>query len=321
MDAREKSGFTVAQFRQFYAEEIRALTGASKELIGAFSRIPRERFLGLPPWYIAPTFSLYATTYRAVDDPRELYHDVLIGLKRSKYLNNGQPSLLARLIDALELRPGKRVLHVGCGTGYFTAIMAEMVGDSGSVLAVEIEHDLAMKAAGNLGSTHPWVKVLHEDGANLVAGPRGLGKLDAVLVNAAVTHPLPAWLQSLAPGGIMVLPLAVAKNPAAGDAFALRIQRQGDQFHAHPLSLLSLYASPSLRSELLLDQLNRAFATHSILQVKSVRVDAHEQDESCLAHSNGFCLSKLPVSVPSQSGEVRQPNVPQPEESSASTHL
>jgi len=320
MDTKEKSSFTVAQFRQFYAEEIRALTCASEELVAAFSRVPREQFLGAPPWYLAPTSSLFATAYRAVDDPRDVYHDVLIGIKRAKFLNNGQPSLLARLIDALDLRPGKRVLHVGCGTGYFTAIMAEMVGDSGSVLAVEIEEDLAAKAAANL-STHPWVKVLCGDAAHLAAGPTALGSLDAVLVNAAVTHPHPAWLQSFVPGGVMVLPLAVAKNPAAGDAFAFRIQRHADQFLAQPLSLLSLYPSPSLRSQALLDQLNHAFATHDLLLVKSVRVDAHEQNDSCLAHSPGFCLSKQPVSLPAQTEDLPRPDVSMPEESSPSLPL
>jgi len=320
MDPREKNSFTVEQFRRFYAEEIRALTGASNELVAAFSRIPRERFLGQPPWYIAPPASLFSTAYRAVEDPRDLYHDLLVAIKQAKHLNNGQPSLLARLIGALDLRPANRVLHVGCGTGYFTAIMAEMVGATGSVLAVEIEPDLATRAAANL-STHPWVKVLHEDAADLVAGPRALGTLDAVLVNASVTHPHPAWLQSLTEGGLMVLPLAVAKNPEAGDAFAIRIQRQGDQFIALPLCLLSLYASPSLRSEVLLNQLNRAFATHAILRVKSIRLDPHEQDESCLAHTAGFCLSKHPVAAPVQPQNVRADEAPHAAESHAHFHL
>jgi len=313
MEKKQKSSFTIEQFRQFYAEEIRALTGASDELVAAFARVPRERFLGTAPWYVAPTASLFTTAYRPVEDPRDLYHDVLVAIKRSQFLNNGQPTLLARLINALDLHPGKRVLHVGCGTGYFTAVMAEVVRASGSVLAVEIERDLAAKAAANL-STYVCAKVLHLDGADLVAGRKGLGQLDAVLVNASVTHPHPAWLQSLDPGGVMVLPLAVARNPSAGDAIAVRIERQGSQFAAQPLCLLSLYASPSLRSEALLEQLNRAFMTHSILRIKSVRVDEHEQDDSCLAHSSGFCVSKQPVGAIDEHAQMASTQVSFPQQ-------
>jgi protein-L-isoaspartate(D-aspartate) O-methyltransferase len=299
MDPEEKTTYTVEQFRHFFAEEIRALTGASDPLVAAFSRVPREHFLGVPPWHVAPPASLFTTAYRATDDPRDVYHDLLIAIKPAKFLNNGQPTLLARLIDALALRTGGRVLHIGCGTGYFTAIMAEVVTETGSVVAVEIEPDLAAAAAANL-SAYPWVKVHHRDAADLAAQPDGLGVLDAVLVNAAVTHPHPSWLPSLSQGGVMVLPLAVAHNPAAGDAFAIRIERHGDRFAAQPLCLLSLYSSPSLRDPRLLGQLAHSFAAHSILYLKSVRVDAHPQDDSCLAHSPGFCLSKLPVNVPTQ---------------------
>jgi protein-L-isoaspartate(D-aspartate) O-methyltransferase len=59
-------------------------------------------------------------------------------------LFNGAPALLARLIDLLALRPGSRVLHVGAGTGYYSALMAHVVGASGSVLALEVDEPLAL---------------------------------------------------------------------------------------------------------------------------------------------------------------------------------
>jgi protein-L-isoaspartate(D-aspartate) O-methyltransferase len=61
-------------------------------------------------------------------------------------INNGQPSLWAYLLDRLDLMPGEQVLHLGCGTGYYTAIIAELVGLAGRVTAVEIDTTLAEKA-------------------------------------------------------------------------------------------------------------------------------------------------------------------------------
>src|SRR6201996_3284608 len=57
-------------------------------------------------------------------DPRHVYHDVLIALDEARGINNGQPSLW----DELGIRTGEQVLHLGCGTGYYTAIAAELVG-------------------------------------------------------------------------------------------------------------------------------------------------------------------------------------------------
>lgn len=54
-------------------------------------------------------------------------------------LNNGQPAALAKWIDALDINNGMRVYHLGCGVGYLTAIMAEIVGRNGSVVAGEID--------------------------------------------------------------------------------------------------------------------------------------------------------------------------------------
>jgi protein-L-isoaspartate(D-aspartate) O-methyltransferase len=284
----EGSPFTIEACRRFFAEEIRAVAALeSPALIRAFARVPRERFLGSSPWFVAPAVSLGPTRYRPTEDPRDLYHDLLVALHPAQFLNNGQPSAVARLIAALDLGPGARVLHVGCGAGYFTAILAETVGEDGTVLALEIESDLAARAAANL-QAYQQVTVLNRDGAHFDPGP-----CDAILVNASVTHPYPAWLDRLSEGGVLLLPLAVARSAAANDVLTMRIQRQGAAFAAQAVSILTLYPCAGLREagEQLL--LNHAFESHTLLRVHSLRVDEHSRTESCMVHAPSYCLSAL----------------------------
>src|SRR5437868_3091170 len=91
--------------------------------------------------------SAYLTTD---SDPRWVYHDVLISVVRDRKLNNGEPGLWARLFDNCDLKKGERVLQIGAGTGYYSAILAELVGGTGSVIAVEYDEALAQKAKENL---------------------------------------------------------------------------------------------------------------------------------------------------------------------------
>jgi protein-L-isoaspartate(D-aspartate) O-methyltransferase len=70
-------------------------------------------------------------------DPAHLYHDVVVAIDAPRQLNNGQPSFLAFCLDSLDLKAGERVVHIGCGVGYYTAIIAEVIGPKGHVLAQE----------------------------------------------------------------------------------------------------------------------------------------------------------------------------------------
>src|ERR1039458_9825260 len=119
-----------AYIRQRYAEEIRANTNiTSAALLKAFASVPREVFAGSGPWKVLSRVPGQMQP-QAVDvtDPTELYHDAAILLDRSRSLTNGNPGTLAPWLDALNRSTGKSVFHLGCGTGYYTAIMAEMVG-------------------------------------------------------------------------------------------------------------------------------------------------------------------------------------------------
>jgi protein-L-isoaspartate(D-aspartate) O-methyltransferase len=94
----------------------------SPAVIDAFAKVPRERFVGQGPWRIRSPMDMaeYWTTDNA--DPRAVYHDVLIALDEARGVNNGQPSLWAFLFDQLGIEAKSDVLHLGCGTGYYTAI-------------------------------------------------------------------------------------------------------------------------------------------------------------------------------------------------------
>ncbi len=67
------------------------------------------------------------------DDPRRVHHNVLVALDEAREVNNGQPSLWAFLFEQLGIRPGERVRHLGCGTGHYIAVAAELVGPHGAL--------------------------------------------------------------------------------------------------------------------------------------------------------------------------------------------
>jgi protein-L-isoaspartate(D-aspartate) O-methyltransferase len=157
------------------------------------------------------------------------------------------------------------------------------------VVAAEIDSSLAEIAATNLTNYHH-VKVLNRDGADV-----NPVLCDAILVNAGVTHPHPAWLDGLSEGGVLVLPLSVGRNLGANDAMVLGITRQRDQFAAELLSIITIYSSPSMRDPMLQSMLNDSFESHAMLRLRSVRKDDHDRTDTCIVHAPGFCLSAAPT--------------------------
>jgi protein-L-isoaspartate(D-aspartate) O-methyltransferase len=289
---------TIDECRRFYADEIRFAAGiSSPELIEAFARVPRERFLGPAPWELGSpdiramsSAGLGEMSYTPVDDPRQVYHNVVVALDKENDINNGQPSALACWINALDLKPGARVYHLGCGVGYYTAIMAETVGAQGSVVSSEVNLHLASRAKENL-SVYSNVTVHAGDGAEFDPGP-----CDAILVNAGVTQPLPLWLDRLRDRGCLVLPMTMSvPGRPIGLGVMVKSIREHDRFSAQIVSSVGIYSCTSARDPQLEGQLKKSITTGAMMQMKSLCRDPHEQSNTCLVHGLEVCLSKAPA--------------------------
>jgi protein-L-isoaspartate(D-aspartate) O-methyltransferase len=147
----------------------------------AMSRVPRERFVPA---------DLAAKAYE--NRPLPIGHAQTIS----------QPLIVAIMTQLLRLEPGSRVLEVGTGSGYQTALLAELAGE---VVSIEVVEALATEARARLeelGNRN--VELLCGDGA---AGCPEKGPFDAILVTAAADALPPALIEQLRPGGRMVVPL------------------------------------------------------------------------------------------------------------------
>src|SRR5262249_15613318 len=128
----------LAIIRRAYAKQILAQVQVDNSpLEQAFAEVHREDFLGPGPWVIPRWLGEYVPT--PSPDPVYLYIDSVVQVSAERHLNNGQPSGHARWIASASIKSGEHVVHVGAGTGYYTAIMACLVGPSGKVTAIEVD--------------------------------------------------------------------------------------------------------------------------------------------------------------------------------------
>jgi protein-L-isoaspartate(D-aspartate) O-methyltransferase len=274
----------IATARRAFAEELRyAAHVRSDRVIAAFATVPRENFLGAPPWQV---FDL-ADGYWEVpgDDPAAACHNVLFAIDAARELNNGHPEFWARLLDKLDIRAGDKVFHIGAGLGYYTAIMAELAGPDGAVVAAEIDPTLAEQARSNL-ACRANVRVIATDGTSFDPGP-----VDVIVVNAGATHPMQAWLAALLPGGRMLLPLTA--EGGLGTVFRIERLATADAFAAGVVSGVRIYPCSGARSAPAARLLGRALADGGQRFVRSLRLDPHAREATCWLHGDGHCLSTL----------------------------
>jgi protein-L-isoaspartate(D-aspartate) O-methyltransferase len=116
-----------------------------------------------------------------------------------------QPTIVAIMLERLEVSSGHRVLEVGTGTGYNAALLSVLTGVTGYVASIELEPDLAERAARTLASAgYDRVDVLLGDGSE---GYPARAPYDRVIVTSGARSVAEAWIAQLAAGGRMVVPI------------------------------------------------------------------------------------------------------------------
>ncbi len=172
-------------------------------LLAALRAVPRERFL--PPGLAA-----------------RAYLDETVRLPGGRGM--AQPMVIARLVQALALRDGDRMLLVGAGTGYAAALAA---GCGARVTAVEDSPELAAIARGALGATVPPGAVTFIEGPIVQGHPAG-APYDAILIEGQVPSIPAAIAGQLAEGGRLVTVLAAGRH--GGGARAVVGRRAAGSF-------------------------------------------------------------------------------------------
>lgn len=117
---------------------------------------------------------------------------------------NSQPSTVAAMLDLLDVGEQMSVLDVGAGSGWTTALLAHLVGSSGSVVGVELEPELAQWGADNLQQcSMPWAKLLPAR-QDILGWPEE-GPYDRVLVSAGAKRMPDELVEQIGADGIMVI--------------------------------------------------------------------------------------------------------------------
>ena len=174
----------------------------------AFRNVPRHLFLPNEPL-------------------ERVYKDTVIFVKKSDEgvptSASSQPSIMAIMLEQLELQPGMRVLEIGAGTGYNAALMAHLVGETGSVVTVDIQPDLIEQARANLDRAgFECVQAIAADGGE--GYPPG-APYDRIILTVSSWVITPAWREQLKDGGRIVLPLSLLNGRMKSIAF----ERRGDE--------------------------------------------------------------------------------------------
>jgi protein-L-isoaspartate(D-aspartate) O-methyltransferase len=277
--------------RAAYAKQVLAAAGVDNaHLAGAFAAIPREDFLGPGPWQVRRWLRDYVSTPDA--DPVYVYTDDLVALVPERGVNNGQPSLHAHLIHQALPAVGEHVVHVGTGTGYYTAILAHLVGPSGRVTAIEYDGSLAARARASL-APHANVTLIEGDGTQLP-----FDAADVIYVNAGCTRPATCWLDGLADGGRLIMPMTsdqgfggVAPERTASAGAVFRIERRATDYLAKWISPVAIFPCTGGREEASERALAATFAHGGWQKVTRLYRDQDVPDERCWLRGQGWCLA------------------------------
>jgi protein-L-isoaspartate(D-aspartate) O-methyltransferase len=179
-----------------YATNVTAAV-ADPAIASAFRSVPRDLFVrqvvGSDGAAVTPS-------------PEEVYSDAaLVTHWRDGWpsSSSSQPSLMARMLAALDLRPGQRVLEIGAGTGYNAALIARITG--GAVVSLDVQPEVVAEARAALERAGiEGVEVRVGDGYR---GAPEDGPFDRIIATVGVGGIPPGWFDQMAPDGVALAPV------------------------------------------------------------------------------------------------------------------
>jgi len=180
------------------------MTGVDR-VAEAFAVTPREGFL-------------------PADQRRSAAHDgpLPIGFGQT----SSQPRTVEAMLRLLDVHPGHKVLDVGSGSGWTTALLARLTGANGRVLGVELEPDLVAFGGDNLDHVNvPWASI-HEATPGVLGLP-GAAPYHRILVSAMARRLPDELVAQLHSGGVMVIPVAGTMLRVACSMRGTSITRHG----------------------------------------------------------------------------------------------
>jgi protein-L-isoaspartate(D-aspartate) O-methyltransferase len=172
--------------QQMVASQLRARGIADERVLQAMAQVPRHEF--------APE------KFRD-----QAYEDHPLPIGEGQTIS--QPYIVALMLAVLALSPNDRVLEVGTGSGYVTALLAEI---SAEVVSIERHASLASSARSVLARMD-YRNVTVVDGDGTLGFPER-APYNAIVVSAAAQETPPALLSQLADGGRMIIPVGAAEN-------------------------------------------------------------------------------------------------------------
>jgi protein-L-isoaspartate(D-aspartate) O-methyltransferase len=285
----------LAIVRRAYAKQILAVAQVDEPQVEeAFATIHREDFLGPGPWPILRWESrlglkpAYVPTPQA--DPIYLYTNDLVGIIPERQLNNGQPSFHAGMMASALPRAGEHVVHIGTGVGYYTAILAHMVGPKGRTTGIEFDPALAKVAKANFKANSN-VEIIEGDGSIVAFEP-----CDVIYVNAGATRPADTWLDRLKDGGRLILPLTINKSfspefDKITPGVVFLIERGGDDFHAKVISSVAIFPCAGARDSASEKALAAALEKGGAEKVTRLYRDQSVPEDQCWLRAPGWSLA------------------------------
>ncbi len=180
----------------------------SSSVAHAFATIPRECFVPIFYEQESRTWTPRIAMIPGEQGLSLIYQDqslvTRLNTQNNPVSSSSMPSVMASMLEALDVQQGRRVLEIGTVAGYNAALLTELVGDPSLVTTIELDTEIAQQTESILYEVVGPVKVKIKDGK---LGACENAPYDRIIATASSSSLPRSWYEQLAPGGRLVMPL------------------------------------------------------------------------------------------------------------------